>query len=66
MIANSTTFLLSTGNTPGCPRQIGHILELGGLPNFVEQLQNNFVLVNNCAWISNPITVSNFVILIRD
>ena len=36
-MANSTTFLLSTGSTPGKPQQIGQVLALGVRPNWVEQ-----------------------------
>jgi hypothetical protein len=48
-VANSTTFLLRTGSTPGIPKQTGHVWVLGGAPNEAEQLQNIFVFVFNWA-----------------
>jgi hypothetical protein len=48
-IMNSTWFLFNTGSTPGIPRQTGHTLEFGALPNFVEQLQKAFDFVKSCA-----------------
>ncbi len=38
----STTLRLSTGSTPGMPRQMGQVWELGAAPNFVEQPQKIF------------------------
>jgi hypothetical protein len=45
----STTFLLSTGSTPGIPRQTGQVWVLGDAPKVVEQLQKIFVFVFSCA-----------------
>jgi len=39
LTAYSKTFSLSTGNTPGIPKQTGQTLVLGVEPNWVEQLQ---------------------------
>jgi hypothetical protein len=47
-MANSTTFLFSTGRAPGIPRQTGQVCELGSAPNFVEQPQN--ILVSVRSW----------------
>ena len=41
-MANSTTFLFSTGKTPGNPAQTGQVLLLGSRPNLVEQPQKIF------------------------
>jgi hypothetical protein len=46
-MANSTTRLFSTGNTPGKPAHTGHALALGSLPKRVEQPQKIFDSVNN-------------------
>ncbi len=40
----STTFLLSTGSTPGMPRQTGQVWVFGGAPKAVEHPQKIFVL----------------------
>ena len=58
----STTFLLSTGSTPGIPRQTGQVWVLGGAPNSEEQPQNILLFVFIWAWTSSPITVSNSII----
>src|SRR2546423_8684027 len=58
--AYSTTFLLSTGNAPGKPRQTGQTLVLGGAPNCVEQPQKIFVCVSSCTCTSRPMTGSYF------
>mmetsp|Transcript_2365 Transcript_2365/g.1498 ORF Transcript_2365/g.1498 Transcript_2365/m.1498 type:complete len:99 (-) Transcript_2365:180-476(-) len=62
-MANSTTFLLSTGKTPGIPRQIGHTWVFGDAPNFVEHAQNILVFVFSWACTSSPIIGSNFMII---
>ena len=46
--AKSTTVRLSTGSTPGMPRQTGQIWVLGGAPNAVEQAQK--ILVRVLSW----------------
>ena len=46
-VANSTTFLLSTGNAPGIPRHTGQTLVFGGAPKRVEQEQKILVAVRS-------------------
>src|SRR5437870_13299185 len=60
--ANSTALRFKTGKAPGNPRQTGHTLVFGGLPNRVEQEQKIFVAVRSCTWTSSPITGSYFVV----
>lgn len=47
------------------PRQMGHVLALGGFPNSVEHEQNIFVFVFIWTWTSSPITVSYFIVRIQ-
>ena len=47
LVANSTTFLLSTGSAPGIPKQTGQTFEFGGAPNRVEHEQKILVAVNS-------------------
>jgi hypothetical protein len=47
-----------TGSVPGWPRQIGQVCVFGSSPNDSSQLQNIFVRVRSCTWISTPITDS--------
>ncbi len=58
----STTLRLSTGSTPGMPRQTGQVCVLGGDPKAVEQLQKIFVLVFSWACTSSPMTGSNSIL----
>ena len=55
-MANSTTCRLSTGSTPGIPRQTGQTCELGSPPKAVEQPQKILLRVRSWAWTSIPIT----------
>ena len=58
MIAKVTSSRFSTGNVPGCPRQIGQVLLFGSALYAVEQPQKAFVRVSICACTSKPITGS--------
>src|ERR1700685_3103618 len=57
-VANSTTFLLSTGSAPGIPRQTGQTFEFGGAPKRVEHEQKILVTVSSWTWTSRPMTGS--------
>src|SRR5579862_4475930 len=60
-VANSTTFLLSTGRAPGIPRQTGHTFEFGGAPKRVAHEQKILLTVSNWTCTSRPMTGSYFV-----
>jgi hypothetical protein len=64
-MAYSTTVLLSTGSTPGMPRQTGQTWVLGSAPNLVEQEQKILVRVFNWEWTSRPMTGSNSIFFPR-
>jgi hypothetical protein len=57
------TLSFNTGKTPGNPMQTGQTFVFGEFPNFVEQLQNIFVSVFNCACTSKPMTASNSIMI---
>ena len=57
-MAYSATFLFNTGRLPGMPVQTGQVWVLGSAPNFVEQPQKIFVLVESSMCTSKPMTVS--------
>src|SRR4051812_2398354 len=56
--ASSTARAFRTGSAPGKPRHTGQTCVFGGAPNAVSHPQKIFVRVDNCAWISSPMTAS--------
>ena len=60
MIEYSTAVLLTTGSTPGRPRQTGVTLVLGSSPNTFGAEENILVLVFSSTWTSKPSTGSYF------
>ena len=57
-MAFSTAPWLTTGSTPGWPRQSGQVSVFGSAPNRFSQAQNILVAVFSWTWISSPITGS--------
>jgi hypothetical protein len=57
-MANSTTWRLRTGSTPGRPRHSGQVLALASAPKRAEQPQKIFECVSSSAWTSSPMTAS--------
>src|SRR6266702_7964275 len=57
-VANSTTFRLSEGSTPGSARQTGQVWAFGSPPKAVEQPQKILLRVRSWACTSSPITTS--------
>ena len=57
-IANSTTWLLSTGRVPGIPMQTGQHWVLGGAPKVVGQSQKILAVVLSSTCTSSPMTIS--------
>src|SRR6187549_3858754 len=60
LIANSSACLFSFGNVPGCANVMVLTCVLGSAPKAVESDVKILLLVNSCAWTSNPITVLYF------
>lgn len=55
---HSSARALSTGSTPGKPRQTGQVWLFGAAPKAAEHPQNSLVAVLNCRWTSSPMTGS--------
>src|SRR6476469_9233941 len=59
--AISTARPLSTGSTPGMPKQTGSISVLGGAPNAADAHEKILDSVWSCTWHSRPMTGSYWI-----
>ena len=57
--AFSTTARFSTGSTPGSAMSTAQAWTFGAAPNCVAAPEKIFDAVDNCAWVSSPMTVSH-------
>ena len=58
-MARSTAPLLATGSTPGSAISTALAWVLGAAPNAVDDPEKIFDAVDNCAWVSSPMTISH-------
>ena len=60
-MARSTAPRFTTGSTPGSAISTALACVLGGAPNAVDAPENIFDAVESCAWVSSPMTISQFM-----